>query len=60
MTGSDDQIIDSSGNVFAGHGLRDADELPVCAEPTHLIHAELRDRRITPSDAARLLGLDRS
>ena len=58
MTESDEQIIEGSGNVFADLQLENADELLVRAELTHLVHAELRDRRITPSEAARLLGLE--
>ena len=58
MTESDEQIIEGSGNVFVDLGLRDADELLVCAQLTHLIHAELRDRRMTQTEAARLLGLE--
>jgi predicted XRE-type DNA-binding protein len=58
MTDSEDQIIEGSGNVFADLRLNDPDELLICAELTHLVHAELRDRRIAPAEAARLLGLD--
>ena len=58
MIESDEQIIEGSGNVFADLGLKDADEMLVCAELTHLIHAELRDRHITASEAAQLLGLE--
>jgi len=57
MTESDEQIIEGSGNVFADLGLENADEPLVRAELTHLIYAELRDRRITQTEAARLLGL---
>jgi predicted XRE-type DNA-binding protein len=53
-----ERIIEGSGNVFADLGLRDADELLVCAELTHLIHAELRDRHLTPAKASRLLGIE--
>ena len=52
------RIIEGSGNVFADLGLAYADELLVCAELTHLVHAELRDRHCTPSEAARLLGIE--
>jgi len=55
---SDGRIIEGSGNVFADLGMEDADELLVSAELTHLIHAELRDRHLTSSDGAKLLGLD--
>ncbi len=58
MTESDEQIIEGSGNVFADLGLADADELLVCAELTHLVHAELRDRHSTSFEAARLLGIE--
>jgi predicted XRE-type DNA-binding protein len=58
MTESKEQIIEGSGNVFADLGMKDADELLICAELTHLVHAELRDRRIAPPEAARLLGLE--
>ncbi len=60
MNEPDGQVIEGSGNVFADLGLKDADELLICAELTHLVHAELRDRRIAPSEAARLLGLEES
>jgi predicted XRE-type DNA-binding protein len=53
-----ERIIEGSGNVFDDLGLKDADELLICAELTHLVHAALRDRGITPSEAARLLGLE--
>lgn len=56
MIESDKRIVEGSGNVFADLGLKDADELLICAELTHLVHAELRDRRIAPAEAARLLG----
>ena len=58
MTEGEDRIIEGSGNVFADLGLADADELLVCAELTHLVHAELRDRHSTPSEAARLPGIE--
>src|ERR1700722_6448950 len=57
MVDSEERIVDGSGNVFADLGSSDADELLVCAELTHLIHAELRYRNLTPAGAARLLGL---
>ena len=57
MAESEERIVDGSGNVFADLGLSDADELLVCAELTHLIHAELCNRNLTPAGAARLLGL---
>jgi predicted XRE-type DNA-binding protein len=57
MVESEERIVEGSGNVFADLGSRDADELLVCAELTHLVHAELRDRNLTPAGAARLLGL---
>jgi predicted XRE-type DNA-binding protein len=58
MAESDNRIIEGGGNVFADLGLEDADELLVCAELTYLIHVELRERHITSSEAARLLGLE--
>jgi predicted XRE-type DNA-binding protein len=58
MAKGEEQIIEGGGNVFADLGMQDADELLVCAELSHLIHAELRDRHTTPSDAARLLGIN--
>lgn len=58
MNEPEEQIITHSSNVFADLGLAGANELLICAELTHLIHAELRDRRIAPAEAARLLGLE--
>jgi predicted XRE-type DNA-binding protein len=58
MSKNEDQIIEGSDNVFADLGLNDADELLLCAELTHLVHAELRDRRMAPAEAARLLRLE--
>jgi predicted XRE-type DNA-binding protein len=60
MTDSEEQIIEGSGNVFADLGLKDADELLISAELTHLVHAELRDRRLEPHAAGRLLGIEES
>jgi len=57
MSDPEEQIVEGSGDVFAGLGLAGADELLVCAELTHLVHAEPRDRRGTPPEAARLLGI---
>lgn len=58
MADNEEQIIEGSGNVFADLGLRDADELLISAELTHLVHADLRDRHIAPFEAAQLLGLE--
>ena len=60
MAEPDERIIEGSGNVFADLGLKEADELLVSAELTHLVHAEFRDRHITPIEAARLLGIQES
>jgi predicted XRE-type DNA-binding protein len=57
MPETKERIIEGSGNVFADLQLDNADELLVCAELTHLIHAELRDRHMTPAEAAKLLGV---
>ena len=48
MTDADEQAIAGSGNVFADLGLEDADELLVQAELVHLVHSELRRRRLKP------------
>jgi predicted XRE-type DNA-binding protein len=58
MANNEEQIIEGSGNVFADLGMSDADELLVCAELSHLIHVELRRRKLTPNAAARLLDID--
>ena len=57
MTESEERIVEGSGNVFADLGLRDADELLVCAELSHLIHAEPRDRHLTPATWTSSCGL---
>ena len=57
MAEVEEQIIEGTGNVFADLGLQGAEELLVRAELTHLIHAELRDRHLTSSVAAHMLGI---
>ena len=57
MTDANEQVIAGSGNVFADLGLEDADELLVHAELVHLVHSELRRRRLNSGAAAGLLGI---
>jgi predicted XRE-type DNA-binding protein len=48
----------SSGNVFADLNLPQADDLSVKAELAARIIAEIRQRRLTQSQAAAVLGID--
>jgi len=48
----------SSGNVFAGLNLPQADELLAKAELAAKIIAEIQRRRLTQSQAAAILGID--
>lgn len=48
----------SSGNVFADLGLPDADTLLIKAELVRQISVIIRERHLTQSETAKLLGLD--
>jgi predicted XRE-type DNA-binding protein len=50
------EVTESSGNVFADLGLPDADELYAKSMLSILIARTIRDRGLTQTDAARLLG----
>jgi len=55
---SDDrQVHNSSGNVFEDMGMRDAEERLAKAELARLIRVELRDRGLSQTEAAALLGV---
>ncbi|MGH8435074.1 MAG: helix-turn-helix domain-containing protein [Pseudomonas sp.] len=49
---------ESSGNIFADLGLPDADTLLIKAELVRQISICLRNRRLTQSQAADILGID--
>jgi len=53
----DCQIHDSSGNVFEDMGMRDAEERLAKAELARIIRAEIRDRGLSQTEAASLLGI---
>ena len=57
MEPTDTTVERGSGNVFADLGLPDADAHLVKAELVSRIDAIVRERRITQTEAARLLGL---
>ncbi len=57
MTVSETAVEAGSGNVFANLGLADADAHIVKAELVTRIDAIVRQRGITQTEAARLLGL---
>ncbi len=48
----------SSGNVFADLGIPNADEALAKAELVHKITVLIREKRLTQSQAAKLLGVD--
>ena len=50
--------VTSSGNVFADLGLLDADDLLVKAELTAKILQEIRRRRLTHNQVAKLFSID--
>ena len=55
---SEDALIqDSSGNVFEDMGMRDAEERLAKAELARLIRLEIRDRGLSQTEAATLLGV---
>lgn len=51
------KVHDSSGNVFEDMGMRDAEERLAKAELARLIRKEIRDRGLTQSEAATILGI---
>jgi predicted XRE-type DNA-binding protein len=51
------KIHDSSGNVFEDMGMRDAEERLAKAELARLIRHEIRDRNLSQTEAATLLGI---
>ncbi len=53
----DIRITEGGPNVFADLGLPDADELLVKAKLAHRIAAAIRERGISQSEAASLIGL---
>lgn len=53
----DNQIVEGSGNVFADLGLPHPEELQTRAELTRLIHNWIKERGLTQTAAAKLLGL---
>jgi predicted XRE-type DNA-binding protein len=50
-------VHDSTGNVFGDLGLRDADERLAKAELARIVRTALRERGLTQSQAAELLGV---
>jgi predicted XRE-type DNA-binding protein len=58
MTTRDNRVIPSSGNVFADIGLDDADELLIKADLAISIAAIIKQRRMTQTAAAKVLGID--
>jgi predicted XRE-type DNA-binding protein len=57
MSGANEiEVTESSGNVFADLGLPDADELYAKSMLSILIARTIRDRGLTQTEAARLLG----
>lgn len=50
--------IESSGNVFADLGLPNPEEALAKAELAHKITLVIRDRRLTQTQAATVLGID--
>lgn len=53
----DRSIHDTSGNVFEDMGMRDAEERLAKAELARLIRHEIRDRGLSQTEAASLLGV---
>ena len=53
----DISFTEGGPNVFVDLGLPDADELLVKAKLTHRIAVSIRDRGLSQSEAARLMGL---
>lgn len=59
MSNDSDYTV-SSGNVFADLEIAELEEALVKAELASRISEILEDRHLTPAEAARLLGIDRS
>ena len=57
-TEDNDSVTLGSGNVFADLGLPDADELLIKADLASAITAILKERKLTQTQAAKLLGID--
>jgi predicted XRE-type DNA-binding protein len=53
----DPKVQDSTGNVFDDMGMRDAEERLAKAELARLIRTEIRDRGLSQTEAAALLGV---
>lgn len=51
------KVHDSSSNVFEDMGMRDAEERLAKAELARIIRAEIRDRGLSQTEAASLLGI---
>lgn len=51
------KVHDSTGNVFEDMGMRDAEERLAKAELARVIRNELRERGLTQSEAAEMLGV---
>jgi predicted XRE-type DNA-binding protein len=58
MSGSDIGVTPSSGNAFADLGLPDAEDRLAKAELARQIGAIIRNRRLTQSATADILGVD--
>lgn len=58
MSGTDTDIIVSSGNIFEDLGFSDAQERLAKAELAHKIGTVIRDRRLTQTAAAKILSID--
>lgn len=54
------RFVESSGNVFADLGLKNADELLVKADLMHAINREIRRRELTQQQAADLVSMSQS
>ena len=57
-TEDNDSVTLSSGNVFADMGLPDADELLIKADLASAITEIVRERKLTQTQAAKVLGID--
>jgi predicted XRE-type DNA-binding protein len=51
------KVHDSTGNVFEDMGVRDAEERLAKAELARVIRNEIRERGLTQSEAAEMLGV---
>lgn len=52
------KVTSSRGNVFADLGLANADELLIKAELVRQISNLIDDRKLTQTEAAKILGID--